>query len=208
MRKLLKNSALIAVVYYILVLVNACCSCPKPKNRYFKIDDFSARHIEFTFQGDTDFRYIQINKDSFQFRKYGLEIQFDTKETVKFIPQKSFLMSSAIACKCVEHDFISRDTLQNIRIYTLQNFDSGHPIGADVSEYFSYFEYGHQPTRLIETSIAAFISRHPFESLNISVPFYLNHSPDVGNTTMQFEIVAAFKNGKIIKDTTTAITLY
>jgi hypothetical protein len=208
MKKLIRNSALIAVIYYIIVLVNACCSCPEPTNHFFRIENFITSHIEFTFQGDTDFSYVQINNDSFEISEYGLQIQFDTKETVQLKSQKCFLMNSAFACKCVEKDYITRDTLQNIRINTLQSFNSSHPIGADVSEYFSYFEYGHQPTRLVKTSIADFISRHPFESLNISIPLYLSQAPDAGNSKMQFEIVSEFKNGKILKDTTTAITLY
>ena len=208
MRKLLKHSALLAVVYYLIVLVNACCSCPKPKSYFFKIEDIRASHIEFTFQGDSDFLYVQTSEDSFQLSKYGLQIQFDTKQTVQLQPHKNFLISSAFACKCLEEDYITRDTLKNIRINTLQSFNSDHPTGSDVSEYFNYFEYGHLPTRLVKTSINDFIARHPFESLNISIPLYLSQAPDAGNSKMQFEIVSEFKNGKILKDTTNTITLY
>ncbi|MES2477500.1 MAG: DUF5034 domain-containing protein [Bacteroidota bacterium] len=208
MKKLLSNSMLITIFYYLIVLANACCSCPKPKSYFFKIEDIHVSHIEFTFQGDTDFLYVQTNKDSFQLPKYGLQIQFDTKQTVQIRQLKSSLMNSAFACKCAEEDFIARDTLKNIRINTLQSFNSGHPIGSDVSEYFNYFEYGHQPTKLVKTSIADFIARHPLKSLNISIPLYLSQEPNAGNTKMQFEIVAEFKNGKILNDTTTAITLY
>ena len=189
MRKLLKHSALLALVYYSIVLVNACCSCPQPKSYFFKIDDIRVSHIEFTFQRDTEFTYIQINKDSFQLSMYGLEIQFNTKQTVQINPLKNFLMNSALACKCSEEDFISRDTLKNIHIYTLQNFNSSHPTGSDLSEYFNYFEYGHQPTKLVKTSIADFIARHPFKTLNISIPLYLSQAPDAGNSKMQFAIV-------------------
>lgn len=209
MKKLFRNSVLIGVLYYLLVLVNACCHCEPTRNRFFTTEGINGRNIEFKFVGDTIFEYHTPSKDSFEKMKYGIQIQFDTKESVRTNFQFNGLIPSAYACKCEPEKYFAKDTLKSIRIFTLRNFNSSHPEGSEISEYFKFLKQATTPGRISKISIEESIAQMATSTFTPydNYQFYLDNIPDTPHSKMEFEIVTEFSNGKILKDTTSQITL-
>ncbi len=210
MKSLLKKTALIGAFYYMLILVNACCHCEMAKERFYNREGMRSQHMEYEINGDTTYNYTVYNLDSiFENRKYGLQIKFNTKETVQAKTTNACFINMAYACKCAQDFYIARDTLKNIRIITLRPFDASHNSGADVSGYFKYLEVKYFPTKLSKISIAERIAQsvNSTHTPNDEFNFYLDKTPDASSIFMQFELIAEFTNGKILKDTTTIITL-
>lgn len=210
MKKLLRNSALIGLIYYLLVLVNACCHCEPERTRFYTTEGIVAQNVHFEIVGDTAFSYGIVNKDSVPRMNYGLQIQFDTKETVYLKFEFKGLIPSAYACKCSPDFYSPRDTLKSIRIFTLRDFDASHPAGSELSDYFKLLKQATTSGRISKMSISEAVTQLGTLSTSRygSVQFYLDKLPDVANANIQFEIVAEFSKGKILKDTSTIITLY
>lgn len=210
MKILLRNSALIAVFYYLLVLVNGCCHCEPERTRFYKTEGIIAQNVHFEIVGDTAFSYSIVNKDSLARMKYGLQIQFDTKETVFSKFEFKGLIPAANACKCSPDYYSPRDTLKSIRIFTLKDFDASHPAGSELSDYFKLLKQATTSGRISKMSISEAVTQLGTLSYSSygTVQFYLDKMPEVANASIQFEIVAEFSKGKILKDTSTIITLY
>lgn len=210
MKKLLRNSALIGVFYYLLVMVNACCHCEPERTRFYTTERIVAQNVHFEILGDTAFSYSIVNKDSVARMNYGLQVQFDTKETVFSKFEFNGLMPSAFACKCGQGYFSPRDTLKSIRIFTLKDFDASHPAGSELSDYFKFLKQATSSGRISKMSISEAVNQLGTLSTSSygSVQFYLDKMPDFGKANIQFEIIAEFSNSKILKDTSTIIRLY
>lgn len=209
MKKILRNSALIGLFYYLLLLVNACCHCEPERTRFYTTEDIIAQNVNFEIVGDTAFSYNIVNNDSVPRMNYGLQIQFDIKETVYSKFEIKGLIPTGYACKCSPDYYSPRDTLKSIRIFTLKNFDASHPAGSEISEYFKFLTQATTSGRISKRSIAESISQlstttyTPYDNFQ----FYLDNIPDSLNSKMEFEIVAEFSKGKMLKDTTSVITL-
>jgi hypothetical protein len=210
MKKLWRKCALMAVFYYLLLLANACCHCAPERTRFYTSEGIVAQPIQFEILGDTAFSYTAVLKDSVARLNYGLNIQFDTKETVYAQFAFKGLISSAYACKCGPDYYSPRDTLKSIRIFTLKDFDASHPAGSEISEYFKLLKQATPSAKISKITIAeaiaelASISYSPYRTLQL----YLDKMPDAAMAPIQFEIVAEFGGNKILKDTTSFITLY
>lgn len=210
MKKLWRNCALMAVFYYLMLLANACCHCAPERTRWYTREVLVAQHLDFEMCGDTAFRYNLMDKDSVAMGHYGLLIHFDTEETVFSTCESNGLISSAYACKCGPDYFSPRDSLNSIRIFTLQYFDALHPAGSDISEYFKLLKQATPSANISKISIAEAIAQLAVVSYssNTMLPLYLDKIPELANTKLQFEIVAEFGANKILKDTTSFIRLY
>jgi hypothetical protein len=210
MKKLWRKCALMAVFYYLLLLANACCHCAPERTRFYTSEGIVAQPIQFEIVGDTAFSYTVVLKDSAPRMNYGLNIQFDTKETVYAQFAFKGLISSAYACKCGPDYYSPRDTLKSIRIFTLKDFDASHLAGSEISEYFKLLKQAKPSAKISKITIAeaiaelASISYSPYRTLQL----YLDKMPDAAMAPIQFEIVAEFGANKILKDTTSFITLY
>jgi hypothetical protein len=136
-------------------------------------------------------------------------VQFDTKATVQTQLKCNNFINTAIACKCAQDLYSPRDTLKSIRVFTLKSFNIAHSAGTEVTEYFKYIDR-YTSGKLTKISISDFIAPINFISYSRydNFEFYLDKMPDTPIKAIQFEVISEFRNGKILKDTTTVTTLY
>jgi hypothetical protein len=207
MKTILQKSIMIAILYYVFVIIGCIEGrCPPTKIRKFAIEDIYSRLIKFQPTGDSTFIYTPFAKDSIDAKNYGIQILFQTKELVKYSLPKWSVVNSALA-KCSGDYYKTDDTLSKLTINTLYSFDSAHPSGSDVTEYFKYLEYQYNPTKIIRVSVADLITKISVTDFMYSIPLILNQVPEFPNSKAQFEIITLYKSGKIFKDTTTLVTL-
>lgn len=207
MKKILWKSGLIAVLYFVAVLINACCNCKDYKNPiYFNIENIDASNIKYTFEADTLFRITPFSDDSVQAKSYGISVSLDAKRIASLGTSDLFNFHNAYACKCnIDNKFLT-DTIKEVHIKTLNDFDPDHLAGSNVDKYFRFLQVEHGTTK---DSIAYNpIYTTPFFLTPFQVfYFYLNITPTIGSK-IQFEISLTTTKGRTYTSTTSPITLF
>ena len=79
MKKTVQKGILIAMCYYFVVLINACCHCEIPQKILLSTEGIRLQNIEMIFEGDSNYYFNPIYADSIAQNKYGIQIQFDMK---------------------------------------------------------------------------------------------------------------------------------
>lgn len=207
MRNILKKTALIGVFYYLLVLVNACCDCRDyQKPMYFSIEDINVRIVQYNFEGDTLIRIFPVAADSVALKKYGVQINLETKQLANESYSDFLQLSNSYACKCAVDNIFLNDTIKDAHIKTLVDFDATHPAGSNVDDCFSYPEtvYSSGKTKVTLSSIN---KRPVYTTPYQSFDFYLSKNPTAGNK-VQFEVSLKTTKGKTYTRTTTTTKLF
>lgn len=206
MKKLSRNSALIALSYYFIILLNACCNCKEyQKPLFFEIEKINAENIEFTFEADTFFRTKPLTASAINGKKYGISVNLETKLLAVKSSSDFLKISTSYACKCInEHQYLT-DSLTEIHIKTLIDFDATHPAGSNVDEFFKHIQV--EPNAQKSMIVYNLIYKTPFfKTPNQVFQFYLNQKPSTGNK-IQFEVSLKTAKGKIFTSTTDSVIL-
>jgi hypothetical protein len=209
MKNTLIKTTFIFLSYYCILIINSCCSCDQIEPDFFKTNNIRLNHIEFSFKGDTNYSFTQISNDTALKNKYGIQVQFETQTIVQKNRAFNSFINSAYACKCVNENYITKDTIEKIKIYSLLNFDANHLAGSDITAYFVSFAFQYNPTKLSKIPITEFLYKKRNENYSPyeQMPFYLDKTPEANNNKMQFAVSVEFKNGKILRDTSSIINL-
>ena len=204
----MKNSTKIFVLVLFLAIMDFTFSCCPPvegvKVRY--------SHCKITVSNiDNSGDYpVVVTTGSIPKNNYGIKLDITKQEdsctnlTSKY---RFSIFTSAYACD--QEDFAifkALDTITQIQIISLHDFNSTHPANSDVSELFYVFEEGKSST------IEEFLNNkiYNFEGnqydLFESILLLLNHTPDA-NTLQQFKVEIHLSDGRILSSTTPEIEL-
>lgn len=208
MKSILQKSCLIAAIYYCIILTPSCCHCDLIKTYNVEAKKITSNNLVYEFPNDSTYTSSIFTKDSIIKGGYGLTINIDF-ERIAMSETPIHWGNYAYACKCKGDSFLSKDSINNISIKTLYDFDATHSAGTDVSDYFQYFEMEYQPRKLNKYPITRVYQKNHTQFIytpNYSLSFYLNNYPEL-NKKIQFEISINYKNGKNLKTLTQAITI-
>lgn len=146
--------------------------------------------------------------DSITRNAFGIRIHLERdKISCKESPNYNSIIPSANAfrCECLPDHIVAEDSITAIKVITLQNFDTNHLSGDDISSYFQFFKNYHF------TSIADYVANlhgtlDDASELNSKIDLLLAHPPL--NTGMyQFKIQILLSDGRILEAITSEIKL-
>lgn len=115
-----------------LQLITGCCDCDPIRKIYFSKKGLSLKNLDATLP------LPGITNDSIiSSAKYGIHIQLLTTQLA--LDKKKIkwgLIQSAQACKCASDDFIPKENILSVAIFSNNDFDAIHPKNTDLSLYF------------------------------------------------------------------------
>lgn len=202
--KTFKKLLIIGFSYYIIIFLAGCFSCKCPKS-YFKSYEslaFKVDALEYGPLSDTASVFPQpISGDTANALEFGLELKFDIE---KFAFQEqhnhfSFL-PEANACDCAERLLTPKDTISNIQVVTLNDFDVLHPAGTEIDDLFFFLDKDYNPELLVYTPLTAVSERASryYVAENggrLGIVVYLKATPETPRF-VKFQLVVNYTNGK------------
>jgi len=194
-----KATFLIAAWYSLALIVSGCCNCSPNPARKFRWTSMDLRPYRYSI--DSASVRIQDTSSDFVSQNAAIEVRM-TYELIA-ANHRSFpgIIGCAYACKCdIEQLFIPERRVTNMKIFTLYDYDTGHPEMSDVTGYFKEPVYipdtGYVMGQLNPPGTTAEINN---ASLNYFV--FLVTKPIIGNEH-QFRIVFSLNDGSELSDTT------
>ncbi len=184
-------------------LISCCRNCQEPKRSSYTYKGCSALHLD-----NSGKEPIEDTSGSVSAKAYGIRLLL-TKALIAHQQRPvSFLMTPAYAFSCgcpPEEEITARDSITQIRIFSLQDFDAQHGAGSDISEYFRILEDSYF------LSIAEYLPKASttlFSSLDLEqqVDFLLIQLP-AESKLYRFRIDISLTNGQVLSYTTSDILL-
>lgn len=199
-----KKLSIIVLIFALLAWINACtpCDCKQyeASSDKFKVNTVSTSFFKLEVNEDSSFSYTQQESDTMEQEKVVISIQMDLL-LARQAKQRCFhLTNSAYACSCAENTFNATDPVTDLKIVTLNDFDTGHLAGSDITEYFVHLDMAYAPARIIKKSITAetigwLNTVHGYlEPGSTGAMLYLNQVPTLGRN-LHFKIVFTHRSG-------------
>ena len=145
---------------------------------------------------------------------YGIGLSLDF-ELVHNQPCFNGLVNSAYATSC-EESYTPNDTISDIRIYALSDFDESHPAGTPLSDYFAadkrryVASYSSREEKLAQAvPISSFIEDHQQNNFYLFTDFdlFLLREPTL-DSVFQFVVEVELVSQTVLIDTTESVILY
>lgn len=139
---------------------------------------------------------------------YGIRIHLSREKLVFNVVPKSVFLSSAYAYDCFcppPRQFLPRDSITAVQVFTLSDFDGSHAANADISDYFkvySQFSFTTIPDYLDEASWVIYDE----SGLEVQLDLLLMTAPSI-NTKHKFSVRLFLSDGRILEQQTTEIDL-
>ncbi len=120
------------------VLIVSCCDCEPP-------EDFTYSNCTLVTQNlnNSGPAPIVTNEENVPKEAFGLKVVINRKENVcmKNTPMLFSTSAYAVFCECFpETNFNGLDSILSLNIFTINDFDSTHLAGSNVSNYFKAYK--------------------------------------------------------------------
>jgi hypothetical protein len=137
--------------------------------------------------------------------KFGIRMQVQTKDLAFRKPKLKFgLIATANACKCATDDFVAKEDIAALQIFSNNDFDISHPKDTDLSLYFNVKTYN----SLI--SVKDYIQQLKNTTEASSAVFYrglfLQTAPTLSKKH-KFRLKITLSDGRILEAETTEVEL-
>ncbi|GEM_PF-2609646 len=200
--KILKRASIIAAAYYLIVVFAGCYGkCEKQRYKSYGCEGLQLGITEYVFESDSAYTPHIFMEDTLPYLSYGISLNFSIS---KFAGRQSSgnvsLINTAQAWKCNEPSIYPKDTIASIQVQTLRDFDTDHPEGADVSDYFVALRTEYSPKRIERHSLDYLAHKPDYiheRMIGYNIPIYLNATPTSARY-VQFEVTVQFTNGKTL----------
>ncbi len=129
----LRTTLFILLFPFIAHVFWSCCSCENTEVFEISTCSFAVEHINNSGEKPVITSEDEIGKNA-----YGIQLAMEKSESLCFHGKSLFIAPTlnAFKCDCLLDEYIALDTIQDIRVRTVNDFDMEHPAGTDVSEYF------------------------------------------------------------------------
>lgn len=137
---IVKKALLLLFLPVMVNMIVACCNCLDSVVLLYTYKEFSVSNLD-----NSGAQPREITTGAVPKAAYGLRMQIAAEEVVRLDNPVSLFGQAAYArytkCRCGGDTYYHpRDTITSINVITLNNFNSSHPAGADVSAYFKILE--------------------------------------------------------------------
>lgn len=135
----IKKVLIILLFPFITELVVACCpDCDDPIIGHYTNKTLSVSNID-----NSGIKPEIANGNPIPKEAFGIRVRLGREKTACLTPRRSLFIQTAYArtCHCPpENEFLAKDSVTAIQIFTSADFDANHPAHADISEYFKVFK--------------------------------------------------------------------
>lgn len=199
MKNILKKSLLLCCLYYTVAIVSCnYCKCSPSPDREYKYKELLITSMQYSFEGDSTYTVSQSSKDTLANNEYGISIQINYELISQALPTKNFdFVNSAYACDCVLGNSFSNDSLNNLRILTLNDFDNEHPAGTDITANFKILNQNYSPKYISYEPIDKFAGNYLYAidyNGQTTLSLYLSNTNKVSKS-VAFEVIIDGANG-------------
>lgn len=191
-----KRVAIIFGVIYTFQVFLACVDCGGPGEDRYELNNITAHHIDNTGDQYTMTTANQVSKSA-----YGILVTFEISYLAKVSENSFSLITSSYACSPVQ-ELHGMDTISNMEIRSLQDFDAEHLAGSDVSDLFEIVNMGE--VKKLDDYVDRFGSGNTHDANSC---YLMLKTPPTGTGPFEFELEALMKDGRKLKTTTSAIEL-
>ncbi|TKC12265.1 DUF5034 domain-containing protein [Pedobacter polaris] len=199
---MIKKIFFVFALALILQLISGCvdCNCGPIKTIYFTKKGLSLKNMDASLP-----QPMVTNAGIISSANYGIQIQLLTEQIALRKQRINWgLMQTAHACSCSEDNFIAKEDILSIEIFSNNDFDASHPKNTDLSLYFKAKRY----TEMV--SIADYIkSLKDFNGSSVSA-FYEGIFLQVKPTSSKkhkFKVRITLSDGRILETETTEVEL-
>jgi hypothetical protein len=130
----IRKIGVIILIAFTIRLSLSCCDCPATNTYQYTFDSIKIFHIDNSGQTPAIVDSGIIPKEA-----YGLQIECSLGQLAfyKCADFASFNTIYAYDCFCPpEIQYVAQDTISEIKIISLNDFDTTHPADSEISEYF------------------------------------------------------------------------
>ncbi|TBO41958.1 DUF5034 domain-containing protein [Pedobacter kyonggii] len=183
-------------------LIVACviCDCPPVKTIYFTNKGASLKNMDSALP-----QPMIANSGIISSANYGIQVQLLTAQLSLIKPAITWgLMQSAYACSCSDDNFIAKEDILSLKVFSNNDFDVNHPKDADLSSYFKV----KKGVTLI--SIDDYVKSSKDLSYNTRYAFneglFLQVKPSIAKKHT-FKLIITLSDGRILEAETTEVEL-
>ena len=176
----------------------ACCNCDESAVYHYTVEKMDM--VSLDNSGSQPRTIVSGNVPK---KAYGIRIQMPVKfaRNTKGIP---FISNSAYAlsCRCFNDQYLSKDSIVSVKVFSLNAFDNLHPVNTDITDYF---KVNHES---VYETIPVFLARKP-EISNYEISFdVLLLTPPTTGQEHQFRVEIQLAGNRILTGTTGLINLF
>lgn len=184
-------------------VVVSCCNCIEPVIQHYTNKTISLSHLDNSGQEAIVSASNTVLKSA-----YGIRLQLIREKLACLQQRPSLFLPSAYAmgCHCPPpQQYLAKDSIASITLFTLADFDNDHPAGADLSGYFKVYKpYSYTP-------IEDFVKNAPgtlFDEreLSTTIDLFLMAVPAVGGDH-RFKVQVRLSDGRILEQETSPVKL-
>ncbi len=183
------------------VLIVSCCDCAPPEN--FSYTNCTVETQNLNNAGP---KAEVTNADNVPKEAFGLRLTINRRKNVCMNSAPPMFSSSAYAfdCDCDRINFNSLDSIKLLEVYTINDFDSTHLAGTNVTDYFKAYR-----SQYIGLTRYAEILQEEFYSLSdttATVDLLLLNTP-TNEGPHQFRTEIKLSDGRVLESISSSILL-
>lgn len=198
------NKILIVLLFPLITeVVISCCNCLVPLIRYYTNKTVKIQNIDNSGSEPMITTANTVHKEAF-----GIRAQLNREKTACLSPFKSLFIQTAYAngCRCPpSNQFLARDSITAIQVFTLNDFDIMHASNSDISDYFKIFQ------SFSLSTITDYIKKYDkvlYTDNELELKFdLLLMTPPTINKNHKFKIKITLSDGRILEGESTPIEL-
>ena len=199
---MIKKVLFVFVIAVVLQTIAGCvdCNCGPIKKIYFTRKGLSLKNMNSALPLPmvTDTGIISS-------ANYGIQVRLLTEHLAVRKQKINWgLIQTAQACSCPEDDFIPKEDIASVEIFSNNDFDAAHPKNTDLSLYFKVKNYK------VTTPIAEHIKRLKDSNYIARQAFYdgvfLQTGP-ASSKKHKFKVRITLSDGRILEAETTEVEL-
>ena len=199
-----KRIFLLALFLFLADFFVACCRCEQPPLVEYKRCELDIYNMKYS-DGREDYLY----SDSVEASDFGIQLLFRQSENTCQLNASGLFVNTAMACSCDDAFGKALDRYESIEIYTIQAFDSIHPAGSKVTEYFNVTNVFPDVSTIAD--YVAFANKTYSSESN----YYGNEMASIRLTSYpdsvsehQFKVEATMNDGRVLSEITNPVVIY
>jgi hypothetical protein len=199
----MKKVTFLLLFPFIAQVVISCCNCMETTTYYYSNKALSVSNLD-----GSGHQAVISQSDTILKKAYGIRVDL-VREQVACSPkwQSPFVNSAyAFSCGCPPaQEYLARDSITTIRIFTNFAFDSNHPTGSDISVYFKILQ-AYTFYTIVDYIRLTPVILHDQRELSVTRDFLLMVPPTLGSDH-SFKIQYTLSDGRVLERETLPVKL-
>ena len=197
---MLKKAITLYLVTFILgIILSGCCNCNN-QNFRFRWKDLKLSSRAYTINAGS-VNSVADTGTNFAGKGYLLQVFLSGELIAANHSWANGLVNQAYACKCAGDSYQSQQSITQLRVFTVNDYDSAHPAMSDVTEHFKSPKYSQTGADGLGPLYTGIPTAAYHSSPGAAFELYLDTKPTIG-AGHQFKVVVALADGSIFSGNT------